>query len=390
MKQKVLPPYLAWRGGRPRWVPGPRLRPHFSGRDLKTPAGEWMGLEAAIEAARVLNAEVAAWREGGTGTVRKKARAPKVTRSSRALFDLWQETPEFRMLAPKTRSDYISKAQVFLAAFGDEPVAALGRAALKGFWREIYDSRGHHMANGTLAVARAMLTFACDEEWIDVNPAFALKLKTTAPRVAVWSPPKINAYVAVGDELGTYSVGDAVVVALHSGQRQGDVLTMPPRIFDTKRIALIQHKRGALVDVPMTPALLARVAAIRERWKAANVAARETLITDERTGRPYTGNSFRKAFAAVRAEAVARHPELAEAERFQPALADLRFQDLRDTAVTRLAMVPCTLPQIAAITGHSPDHITSVIKHYLALNGSLADDAIAALTAWLQQQGIAL
>ena len=33
-------------------------------------------------------------------------------------------------------------------------------------------------------------------------------------------------------------------------------------------------------------------------------------------------------------------------------LGDLHFHDLRGTAVTRLALSNCTVPEIAAITGH--------------------------------------
>lgn len=386
-RREILPPYLVWRDGRPRWVPGPRLRKAFKGRDLKDDAGRWLGLEAAIGAARALNDEVAAWKAGGEA--RRRPKPIKVTRSCRSLWDKFQTTPEFRSLAPKTQSDYASKAQVWLETFGNEPVAAIGRAALKGYWRTLYDERGHHMANGTLAVARLLLTFAADEEWIEANPAFNLGLLTVEARVAFWSPQKVAAFVATADAVGQQAVGDAVVIALHSGQRQGDVLAMPARIFTDDRIKLTQFKRGALLDAPMTPAMRQRVYEIHARWQAAGVVARATIVADHQ-GRAYTSDAFRKAFAKVKRAAVEQHPDLAAAERMQPALADLRFQDLRDTAVTRLAMADCTLPQIASITGHSPEHITSVIKHYLALNNAIADQAIGKLSTWLAAQGIAL
>jgi len=89
------------------------------------------------------------------------------------------------------------------------------------------------------------------------------------------------------------------------------------------------------------------------------------IVIDERTGARWKADAFRKAFRQVRDKAAAKYPALCAAERFQPGLDTLRFQDLRDTAVTRLAMAGCSLPQIAAITGHSPDHITSVIKTIL-------------------------
>lgn len=405
---KRLPAYFVWREGRPRWVPGPKLRSEkWKGRDLKDSNGAWLSYGAAIDAAIKINEEVAAWRaRDGSGT-RDPRKAPrKVERSCNTLYSKWIATPEFRRLGERTQSDYINKVTVFLAApldidddasptFGDVPVAALGRAVLKGYWRLEYDERGHSMANGIIAAVRVMLTYATDLEWITVNPAFALKLPVVDPRVAFWSPAKVEAFVKVADSLRwqglpLHSVGDAVVIGLHSAQRQGDVLAMPPRIFDQKRIALSQFKTSALVDAPMTPQLQARVTEIRERWKAQGIVALDALVIDERTGKPWVDHSFRKAFRIIRNEAALRHPDLCEAERFQPGIDMLRYQDLRDTAVTRLATAECTLPEIAAISGHSPEHITSVIKHYLALNNSLADTAIEKLTAWMEREKITL
>lgn len=405
MKLKV--PYLVLRNGRPRWVPGKSVRKlGFKGRDLKDDHGNWLTEDAAIAKAREINKEVEDYRaRDGSGTRSNKPPLKKVPRSCRALADLWYKTPEFRRL--KSGADYKNKLEIFLGSpidpddednrvtFADVPVLALGRANLKGYWRRQYDERGHSMANGVLAIVRAWLTYGTDIEWLLVNPAFKLKLPVVDPRVAFWSPAKVAAFVETADtmtwqDLPLASVGDAVVIALHSAQRQGDVLAMPPRIFEEKRLALSQFKTDALVDAPMTPQLLARVATIRERWKEKGIVALEALVIDERTGKRWTSDGFRKAFRLVRAEVALRLPELCEAGRFQPGVDMLRFQDLRDTAVTRLAMAGCTLPEIAAISGHTPDHITTVIKHYLALNNELADAAIAKLTAWMEKEGIAL
>jgi integrase len=200
--------------------------------------------------------------------------------------------------------------------------------------------------------------------------ATAMRKRETAPAVA-----KIMA-----DALGTPSVGDAVIVALHSGQRLSDVLALPDRIFDQQRIRLSQTKRGALIDAPMTPALKGRIAAIKTRKRAAGLTRIDTLILREDTGGAYDKFAFNKAFRAARSLAADTCPTVAQR----------RFQDLRDTAVTRLALAECELPQIAAITGHSLTSITSIIKHYLVLQPAMADAAIAKLSAWLEAQEIAL
>ena len=50
--------YFVWRGGRPRWEPGPSVRQRgFRGRDLKHPDGTWLPLAAALDEAKNLNVQ---------------------------------------------------------------------------------------------------------------------------------------------------------------------------------------------------------------------------------------------------------------------------------------------------------------------------------------------
>lgn len=62
------------------------------------------------------------------------------------------------------------------------------------------------------------------------------------------------------------------------------------------------------------------------------------------------------------------------------------FMDTRDTAVTKLAEAGCTIPEICAITGHDEESAYKVLKHYLALNGSMADAAIAKFVAFEERK----
>ena len=53
------------------------------------------------------------------------------------------------------------------------------------------------------------------------------------------------------------------------------------------------------------------------------------------------------------------------------------FNDLRGTAVTRLAIAGCTEPEIATITGHSLRDVRSILDaHYLHRDPALAESAI--------------
>jgi len=61
---------------------------------------------------------------------------------------------------------------------------------------------------------------------------------------------------------------------------------------------------------------------------------------------------------------------------------DLHFHDLRGTAVTRLALSGCTVPQIAAITGNSSRDVDAILEaHYLGGRLELAEQAIVKLNA---------
>lgn len=61
-------------------------------------------------------------------------------------------------------------------------------------------------------------------------------------------------------------------------------------------------------------------------------------------------------------------------------IAEVTFNDLRGTAVTRLALVGCTEAEIAAITGHSIRDVRSILDaHYLHRDQALAETAIRKL-----------
>lgn len=379
----IKTPYLKWDKTRQRgrWEPGPKLRAAgWKGRDLKREDGVWLPLGEAIAAAEALNDQVAAWRAGGTK--RAPRRRPHGSPNSvRTLYEKWIESPRFKRLAASTERDYRSKAQVFLSEFGDRSVHAIEPHHLYAWWEELYAERGHAMANGTLAVARSLLSHARRVGWRNDNPARQLGLETVPPRVVIWRPAEVEAFCAAGDAL-IPEVVDAVIAGLYTGQRRGDVLALEDR--GNRRCQIRQTKRGALVSIPMMDQLVDRLAVIRKRRaskaNAVTDLALERRIVLRADGRPYDNDSFSRDFTRVRTAAAEK----------MASIANLNFQDLRDTAITRLALAGCSIVQIRAITGHDLDTIHSVLKHYIALDDRMADSAIAQLKSWMTEEGIAL
>lgn len=372
---KVKIPYLQWRDGRPRWEPGPALRKRgLKGRDLKDGDGNWLPLGDAMKAAEALNRDAVSGRQA----------APATPAATNTLGEAWlalTRTPEFRKLRDKTRRDYETKARVFIAWAGDAPVASLRRSAIKAYWRVLHDQRGHAMANGVITVLRLTLEHAIEMEWIAANPATKLKLLEVPPRVVVFTAAECAALVDAADRLGEHGIGDAIVIALHTAQRQGDILSMEEGLIEGGMVKLRQAKTGALVEFPATQILQQRLElAVRRARARTNVRLLNwrPLVVDDRTGEPFNEHTFRHRFADVRAAA-------AEAE---PGIADKRFQDLRDTALTRLYQAGLSLLRIASISGHQIRTVDQVLRHYIALNADDGAAAIEAYEGWLERQGV--
>jgi integrase len=92
---------------------------------------------------------------------------------------------------------------------------------------------------------------------------------------------------------------------------------------------------------------------------------RSTIILTTIDGKPWTSDGFRASWRKARIAA---------------GINGVTFNDLRGTAVTRLALVDCTEAQIAAITGHTLRDVRSILDaHYLHRDPALADAAITKL-----------
>lgn len=82
-------------------------------------------------------------------------------------------------------------------------------------------------------------------------------------------------------------------------------------------------------------------------------------------GKPWTADGFRSSWRKACAGA---------------GITGVTFNDLRGTAVTRLALAECTEAEIATITGHSLRDVRSILDaHYLNRDLGLGESAIRKL-----------
>ncbi|MBP1296652.1 hypothetical protein [Bradyrhizobium elkanii] len=426
---KIELPYVAWRDGRPRFVPGVRERAMgFKGQDLKHDTGQWFSLDEAHAWAIARRDAITEQRKTG-----RKLKTPPVPQG-RAVQDLWDaysRSHEFLGNAAKgiaglstsSQSTYrkwtapLRKEPLWLA-----PVAALDPVVLKNLHDRLIEQRGLSMANGALKVLQAMLSWGRLRGWLPkvqghtiANPAAKLDLPPLPVRLRIGTDVEISSLVIASDHARPSrvllsAIGDAVLTGLFSGQRKSDVLEFVPGEASPDRVELVQNKTGARISIPMAPRLVQRIAQGRERRAQANYPVLfGNIVVNEETGRPYHERTFREHFQIVRAIAVAgivdeeatriaREQHASEQRNTEPptvwilqpcpSLADFTFPDLRDTAVTWYARAGSTVPEIASISGHTLKSIYTILKHYLALDAHLADNAVRKLVDWMEREGL--
>lgn len=406
---KMKVPYLEWRGGRPRWNPGPRLKARgFRGKDLKHDDGGWMSEGEALTAARTLNDATKI-----TGLV--AAPAPPEPRTMAALFDRLRASKKFSepqegeallgearrigleklRVAPSTRDNYFLHFNLLEQWCGDVLVTDLTAEMIEEFYFDQAGGRGLSMANAMLRILKLAINHAIKKlHWLKSNEVTAVEMVAAAGRLEIFDPDQIGAVIAAADWCGLPSVGDAFVLGVLAGQRKGDLLALPEGDLTSGHYVVKQRKgrkHGATAFVPITAPLLARVTDMRRRKKEGAPGVRHTLeIISTRTGRPYAEGAriFDDEWRLVRAVASGDAAAIAKvrAERQLnstdlpfvpvPSCADKIFADTRDTAVTFLCGAGCSVPEIANITGHSLKTVEAILqKHYFKRNAELAKSA---------------
>ncbi|GGE79337.1 site-specific integrase [Stappia taiwanensis] len=439
-KRQLKIPYVSWREGRPRFAPGPKMRDAgHAPTDLRHPTagridpstllpgmkneGAWFSAGEAtdwsVAFSKRLEAQAAAPKKSPG---RPRAAAPRVRYSVQKLIDDWLASPAVTEdLAEKTRYDYRAKSRVIEQAAPDiwgADVDVLDQTILFGLYEDLRMQRGLSTANGVVRVISAAISWGLRRgkfRLLKANPAMRLGMKTPAPRVRFATRTELQTQIDVADAVGRPEMGDSFVLAVWSGQRQGDRLELTMRGEIRDRIVLRQQKTGAIVQLPASPELTRRLDGAAARRRAAGIVDRHVLLF-EKTWQPFKPDHYRKIYAEIRRIGV--HGLWRETtgeggsrllcpskERFKhlpvengriegppvvapcPTLASFWEMDFRDTAVTWLALAGATIPEIAAVTGHSHESCTQILKHYLAQHPEMASSAIAKMIAWYDAEG---
>ena len=268
----------------------------------------------------------------------------------------FQASSDFTDLSPRTRLDYVKQIKVIEREFGDFPLAALDDRRARGVfldWRDKLAVRSRRQADYAFQVLARVLSWAKGRGLIAVNPCERGGRLYNGNRAdKVWT---------LDDEAAFLRTAPAhlclpLILALWTGQRQGDLLRLPWSAYDGTHIRLRQSKNKVRVVIPVGAPLKAALDA---------TARVSPVILVNSDGVPWTEDGFRSSWGKARAKA---------------GVVGVTFGDLRGTAVTRLALAGCTEAEIATITGHSLRDVRSILDaHYLHRDPALAESAIRKL-----------
>jgi integrase len=294
-----------------------------------------------------------------------EAVARKVTPPAGLLFSVlakFQASSDFTDLRERTRRDYIAKIKMIERDFGDLPLGALTDRRMRHeflAWRDKLAASSRRQADYAWAVLGRILAWGHDRGLVRANPCVRGGRLYRGTRVdKLWSDADEAAFLSLAPK----HLHLPLLLALWTGQRQGDLLALPWSAYDGTYIRLRPSKSIGKNRRPVSIQVRAG-----EPLKAVLDATpkKSTIILVNSRGTPWTEDGFRASWGkACRAANIQ----------------EVTFNDLRGSAVTRLAKAGCTEAEIVTITGHSLRSVRAILDtHYLSRDPALGDSAITKL-----------
>ncbi len=288
-------------------------------------------------------------------------------RSLSTLVDALQRSPEWAALSDKTRVGYETGFKKILAwskRCGHPDPTTLPRSAILQFL-SVFDAgvepdgtvrvARHTAKKHTAAVLRLVLEQAINKGWRTDNPARGIRIKVPKTKATIWEQKDVDCYVKAARDTGVPSIALIILLEWEIGQRLTDVRAFRPGAeYDAERgvFSFRQSKTDEPVSIEVSLAL-------RGLLKTAG-EGQLFLFRNDRTGKAYTENRLSKTFAWVRVAAVKAGGR------------PLILKQLRHSCIVQLARAGCTVPEIAAITGHALGSVNSILSVYLPRDTAVA------------------
>lgn len=254
-----------------------------------------------------------------------KARPAPAGDTLRALIAAYERSPEWAALAPRTVKNRLIALRP-LNRIGDLRVTEWRRRDILLLRDAIAMARGPAAGNAFAAAVATLFAWARDRGWIEHSPADRIR---ALPGGAF--PTWTEADLARAMRYFSEPARRAVVLAVHTGQRRGDLVNLRWSNIAGGTLRLVQEKGRHPLALPIHPGLAGELAA----WRKTS-AGQHILAHDD--GTPWDRDHL--TMMVLRERRAAGLPE------------GLNLHGLRKLAAVRLAQAGCSAHEIAAVTGH--------------------------------------
>jgi integrase len=181
----------------------------------------------------------------------RSTRLPRACAVSGHDLQAYQAGDDFRGRAQRTRVDYVKQIKIIEAEYGDFPLSALADRRTRGIfmaWRDRLALRSRRQADYAWQVLARVLSWAQDRGLVAANPcAHGGRLYRASRTEKVWTADDEANFLAKAPS----HLHLALMLAIWTGQRQGDRLRLAWSNYDGKTIRLQQSKAGARVVIPV-------------------------------------------------------------------------------------------------------------------------------------------
>lgn len=283
-----------------------------------------------------------------------------------AVIDAFQTSSDFTSLAVKTRADYKKHIKHIETEFGDFPIKALMDRRSRGeflAWRDRIGVTSRRQADYRFSVFARIMAWGFDRGLVPNNPCERPgRLYRSSRSESVWSDEDEAAFL----EKAPAHLHLALIMALWTGQRQGDLLKLTWSAYNGTHLRLKQSKTGARVVIPVGAPLKAALDEAKRKLSEIDEGKpRPLTILATTDGTSWTESGFRASWRKACAKA---------------GVVGVTFHDLRGTAVTRLAICEASEAEIATLTGHSLRDVAAILDaHYLKRDPRMAESAVRKL-----------
>lgn len=260
----------------------------------------------------------------------------------------------------RSRADVRKWVLRFAKHFHDAPAAifeARGSRGEMNRWRAQWkhSPKQHDMA-GTHAVR--VLNWAVEEGELSEHHCHRLRRLYSADRAEiVWARADTEALHAIAPEW----VRRLLTVACETGLRPGDLIKLTTahiqRTPEGRRLRVRTNKRGRMAHIPVTPELAAVLDATPKNRLLILTNASGAVLTEHRASEGLRQWRDKAGLSS-----------------------DLRLQDCRGTAATRLLNADLSLADIANHMGWSVRYAANVIEHYARVSPDETDAVLAKLS----------